>query len=162
MDKPRFVYVTYIATTPERLWEALTNGDFTKRYWGGLQVESAWTVGASVRHLRPDGGVGLQGEVLECDPPRLLVYTFQMQISEERRRERPSRLRFEIEPIRDVVKLTLTHDEFESGSAAFQDTSHGWPAIMSSLKSLLERGEPLPFTGFGFAPSIPVAKRGTL
>jgi uncharacterized protein YndB with AHSA1/START domain len=152
MSKPEVIYVTYIATTPERLWAALTNPDFTRQYWGGLRIESDWRPGSPVRHLRQDGVVGLQGEVLAADPPHLLSYTFQMQVSEERR-EPPSRVTFAIDPVGSVVRLTLTHDRFTSESATFENVRHGWPAIIASLKSLLETEKPLPFTGLGFGPS---------
>jgi uncharacterized protein YndB with AHSA1/START domain len=153
MDRAVFIYVTYIATTPEKLWKALTDGEFTRRYWGGRRIESYWKVGSPVRHVRGDGGIDWQGEVLQSERPRLLSYTFHMQISNEHRGERPSRVTFELEPTGSVVKLTLTHEDFESGSATFETTRHGWPAIMSSLKSLLESGRPLPFQGLGFGPS---------
>ena len=83
----------------------------------------------------------------------MLSYTFHMQISDQHRRDRPSRVTFELQPIGALVKLTLTHDDFESEKATFETTRHGWPAIMSSLKSLLETGNPLPFEGLGFGPS---------
>ena len=153
MDKPPFVYVTYIQTSPERLWEALTDGAFTQRYWGGRRIQSNWNVGSPVRHVREDGGIDWQGEVLQSERPRLLSYTFGMQISERHRGERPSRVTFELQPMGSVVKLTLTHDDFEPASATFETTRHGWPAILSSLKSLLENGAALPFQGLGFGPS---------
>jgi Activator of Hsp90 ATPase homolog 1-like protein len=83
----------------------------------------------------------------------LLSYTFHMQISNKHRGERASRVTFELQPMGSVVKLTLTHEDFESDSATYETTRHGWPAIMSSLKSLLETGNPLPFQGLGFGPS---------
>src|SRR5256885_208612 len=98
MDKPEFVYVTYIASTPERVWEGLTSGAFTQQYWGGLRIESDWQVGSAVCHLTKDGRIGVEGEVLEADPPRVLAYTFHMLAGAEKRAEQPSRLRFEIEP----------------------------------------------------------------
>jgi uncharacterized protein YndB with AHSA1/START domain len=153
MEKPRFVYVTYVATTAEKLWQALTDGEFTRRYWGGRRIESDWQVGSPVKHVREDGGIDWQGEVLQSERPRLLSYTFHMLISERHRGERPSRVTFELQPMGAVVKLILTHDDFESERATLETTRHGWPAIMSSLKSLLETGSPLPFQGFGFGPS---------
>lgn len=153
MEKPSFVYVTYIATTPEKLWQALTDGEFTPQYWGGRRIESTWRVGSPVKHVREDGGVDWQGEVLQSDPPRLLSYTFHMLISEKHGSEGPSRVTFELEPMGSVVKLTLTHDNFESEKPTHETTRHGWPAIMASLKSLLETGNPLPFQGLGFGPS---------
>ena len=153
MGKPPFVYVTYINTTPEKLWEALTDGEFTRRYWGGRRIQSDWNVGSPVQHVRGDGGIDWNGEVLQAQPPRLLSYTFHMRISAQHQGERPSRVTFELQPIGSVVKLTLIHDDLESDSATFETTRHGWPAIMSSLKSLLEIGSPLPFPGLGFGPS---------
>jgi uncharacterized protein YndB with AHSA1/START domain len=153
IDKPEFVYVTYVGTTAEKLWQALTDGGFTRRYWGGRRIESDWQVGSPVKHVREDGGIDWQGKVLQSDRPRLLSYTFHMLISEQHRGERPSRVTFELQPLGSVVKLTLTHDNFESKKATLETTRHGWPAIMSSLKSLLETGSPLPFQGLGFGPS---------
>jgi uncharacterized protein YndB with AHSA1/START domain len=153
MDKPKVVYVSYIATTPEKLWQALTDGEFTRRYWGGRRIQSDWVVGAPVKHVRDDDGVDWLGEVLQSEPPRVLSYTFHMEISEHHRGDRPSRVTFELQPVGSVVKLILTHDELESDSATFETTRHGWPAIMSSLKSLLETGTPLPFQGLGFGPT---------
>lgn len=153
MEKPSYVYVTYIATTPERLWQALTDDRFTRQYWGGRRITSAWTVGSPVSHVRDDNGIDWEGVVLRWEPPRLLSYTFHMQISDGHRVERPSRVTFELELIGSVVKLTLIHDGFGPDGATFETTRHGWPAIMSSLKSLLESGAPLPFTGLGFGPS---------
>jgi uncharacterized protein YndB with AHSA1/START domain len=72
MSKPPFVYVTYINTTPEKLWEALTDGEFTRRYWGRRRIQSDWSVGSPVRHVREDGGIDWEGEVLQAQPPRLL------------------------------------------------------------------------------------------
>jgi uncharacterized protein YndB with AHSA1/START domain len=102
--------------------------------------------------LGKDGGIDWQGEVLQSERPRLLSYTFQMQISDTHRGERPSRVTFEFQSMGAVVKLTLTHETFASASATFESTRHGWPAI-SSLKSLLEIDIPLPFQGLGFGPS---------
>ena len=138
MDRPTFVYVTYIATTREKLWEALTNGDFTAQYWCGSRIESDWQVGSPVHHVN-GGQFELDGEVLAVDPPRRLSYTFHDYASEER----PSRVVFELEPNGNAVKLTLTHDDFEPGSTMIQGISVGWPQILCSLKSLLEAGAAL-------------------
>ena len=149
-EGPAHVYTTYILATPERVWEGLTDPQFTKEYWGGLRIDSDWQPGSTVSHLREDGGPALQGEVLAAEPGRLLSYTFHLLISEKHRQDSPSRVTFEIEPMGPVVKLTVTHDRFEPGSATYETTRYGWPAILSSLKSLLETGRPLPFTGLGF------------
>jgi uncharacterized protein YndB with AHSA1/START domain len=150
-DRPQFVYVTYIAATAEKVWQALTDGDFTARYWGGLRITSDWRTGSEVRHLTPDGGVAWAGEVLEADPPSRLSYTFHMLISDETRQDAPSRVTFDLQRLDVVTKLTLTHEHALPG-ATFMNTSNGWPALMSSMKSLLETGDPLPFTRLGFGP----------
>jgi len=139
MTKPSFVYVAYIRTSPEKLWQALTDGASTRQYWAGRRVESDWTVGAPVTFWF-DGKVSDSGKVLECDPPRRLSYSFRVELVEALRGEPPSRVTFEIEKLDAQVKLTVTHDGFEPGSKVFTAISGGWPAILSSLKSLLETG----------------------
>jgi uncharacterized protein YndB with AHSA1/START domain len=150
-ERPQFVYVTYIHATADKVWQALTDGDFTSRYWGGLHITSDWNAGSVVQHLTADGRAALVGEVLEADFPTRLSYTFHMQISEETRADAPSRLTFELQPLEVVTKLTLTHDHAAAGET-FSNTSNGWPALMSSMKSLLETGAALPFTRLGFGP----------
>ena len=142
MSKPEFVYVTYIETTPEKLWEALTDGDFTERYWFGARLKSDWKVGSSFEMLREDGTVSDRGEVIEVDRSRRLAYTF-VNISEKYKNDRPALATFVIEPYGKLVKLTLTQEGFAEGSKFLDGISKGWPAIMSSLKSILETGHPL-------------------
>jgi uncharacterized protein YndB with AHSA1/START domain len=110
-------------------------------------------VGSPVQQVREVGGIDWEGEVLEADEPHRLSYTFHMRISDAHAGERPSRVTFELDPMDSVVKLTLTHEDFAPESRTFETTRHGWPAIMSSLKSLLETGTALPFPGLGFGPS---------
>ena len=141
MSKPEFVYVTYIETTPEKLWEALTSSAFSERYWWGTRVVSDWKVGSPVA-LEWRGKVTDTGVIVEADPPRRLSYTW-ANTSEEFRNERPSRATFAIEPYGKLVKLTLTHEDFEQGSKMLNAISKGWPAIMSSLKTMLESGQAL-------------------
>jgi uncharacterized protein YndB with AHSA1/START domain len=141
MSKPEFVYVTYIETTPEKLWEALTHSEFSRRYWWDTQVKSDWKVGSPFA-LEWRGKVTDTGVIIESDRPRRLSYTWS-NASEEFRNERPSRVTFVLEPYGPLVKLTLTHDDFEDGSRMLQGVSKGWPAIMSSLKSMLESGRAL-------------------
>ena len=139
MDKPKFVYVTYINTTTEKLWSALTSGDFTEKYWFGSRIQSEWKVGSPLK-LVTEGGKDWQGEVLKCDPPHLLSYTFQVL----GRTEHFSRVVFQLEQQGPVVKLTLTHDELDEKDEKFcTGISQGWPAVLSNLKSLLEGGHPL-------------------
>jgi uncharacterized protein YndB with AHSA1/START domain len=145
-EKPAFVYVLHINTTPEKLWEALTNPEFTRKYWGGRRVQSDWTVGASIKHLKPDGTIDLQGEVLQSDPPRLLACTFLSHAKDGSLRGSPTKVTFEITTAFGVTKLSITHEGFEPGSPLLQEISQGWQAILCSLKTLLETGKPLPFT----------------
>jgi uncharacterized protein YndB with AHSA1/START domain len=140
MSKPEFVYVTYIETTPEKLWEALTNGEFTKRYWFNTEVKSDWKVGSPFA-LVMNGTTTDVGEILEADRPRRLAYTFKHQLDEELRKEPPTKVAFAIEPHGDLVKLTVTHEGFIEGSKLLDGISKGWPAILSGLKTLLETGK---------------------
>ena len=142
MSKPEFVYVTYIETTPDKLWQALTDGDFTERYWFGARLRSDWKVGSSFEMVRSDGTVSDAGKVVECDPPRRLAYTF-VNLSDKFKNEFPALATFVLEPFGKLVKLTLTHEGFGEGSLMLQGISKGWPAILSGLKSLLETGQPL-------------------
>ena len=141
MDKPKFVYVTYIATTPEKLWEALTSSSFTRQYFGGGLIESDWKEGSPVKLVKHGGDIYWDGKVLKSDPPRLLSYTFDA--GAKFGNERPSRVVIELEPNGSNVKLTLTHDDFPLESKVYTGISGGWPKHLSSLKSLLEGGRPL-------------------
>jgi uncharacterized protein YndB with AHSA1/START domain len=142
MGKPEFVYVTYIETTPEKLWEALTSSEFSKRYWFGTELKSDWKVGSTCA-LVMNGTTTDTGEILEADRPRRLSYAFKHVLDDEMRNERPSKVVFIIEPHGQFVKLTLTHEGFAEGSKMLDGISRGWPAILSSLKSLLESGTAL-------------------
>ncbi|MDP4537059.1 SRPBCC family protein [Alkalimonas collagenimarina] len=149
MASTEFVYVTYIDTTPEQLWQALTSAEFTRQYWGERGIESSWQVGAAVQLLKENGSLDWSGRVLEAAPPKRLSYTFDPASDDEMpgyqgervdltQPEKPSRVTFEIEPYMGKVKLTLTHDQFEPGSKVLPGISNGWPVILSGLKSLLE------------------------
>jgi uncharacterized protein YndB with AHSA1/START domain len=142
MSKPEFVYVTYIETTPDQLWRALTDGDFTERYWFGVRLRSDWKVGSSFEMVHGDGTVSDAGKVVEVEPPKRLAYTF-VNLSDKYRDDLPALATFELEPHGKLVKLTLTHKGFTPDSKMLPAISKGWPAILSSLKSLLETGHPL-------------------
>ena len=142
MSKPEFVYVTYIETTPEQLWEALTSSEFSKRYWFGTEVRSDWNVGSSFA-LVTDGKTSDTGKILEADRPRRLSYTFKHELFEEMRNEPATKVAFTLEPYGNIVKLTVTHEGFMEGSKLLGAVSNGWPAILSGLKSLLETGNVL-------------------
>jgi uncharacterized protein YndB with AHSA1/START domain len=143
MSKPEFVYTTYIETTPEKLWHALTDGDFTERYWFGHRVTSDWKEGSTYRFAR-QGTPTIEGKVLISDPPKRLAYTWDP-CSTEAKRERISRVTFDLEPRGNAVKLTVTHDELDEGGKTFRDISGGWPMVIASLKSILEIGHELTF-----------------
>ena len=133
MDKPTFVYVTYIATTLEQLWSALTSEQFTQQYWEGGQLQSDWQVGSSVQQIDKDGESESIGEVLESQPPYLLSYTL---TSPNLTEAHLSRVRFELEPYGAIVKLTLIHAQLDLQSC--MTISRRWTASLSYLKRLLE------------------------
>ncbi|HEX6508710.1 MAG TPA: metalloregulator ArsR/SmtB family transcription factor [Chloroflexota bacterium] len=154
VQKPEFVYTTFIQATPERVWQALTEPAFTQRYWG-LTIDSDWKPGSTF--TLEQGGVTIADPaqvILESEPHRRLAYTwhtftpewgkasgfsdeFLARISSERR----SKVTFNIEPVGELVKLTVIHDNFEPGSPVQEMVSGGWPGVLSSLKTLLETGE---------------------
>jgi uncharacterized protein YndB with AHSA1/START domain len=142
MPKPEFIYISYIETTPEKLWEALTSSEFSKRYWWDTNVVSDWKVGSPFS-LVLNGQTTDVGEIIEADRPRRLSYTFRHILSEAASKERPSRVTFVLEQYGKLVKLTLTHEDFAEDSVIVDGISKGWPAIMSSLKSMLESGQAL-------------------
>lgn len=141
-DRPSYAYVTYIESSPERVWEALTDPDLTARYWGHSNV-SDWEVGSGWEHRRLDGSgiADVIGTVLESDPPRRLVLTFDA--PSDTHSEDPSRVEFEIEPYHEIVRLTVMHENL-ADNQALEAVSAGWPAVCANLKSLLETGHVLP------------------
>lgn len=144
MEKPQFVYVVYIATTVEKLWNALIDPKMTTKYWQHENV-SDWNPGSRWEHreANKERTLNLVGKVLESSPPRRLVLTWGYP-ADEGHEEKQSRVTFDLEPVRGVVRLTVTHDLLEPGSQMLKGISEGWPKVLSSLKSLLESGEPLP------------------
>jgi len=143
MASSRFVYVTYIRTTPAKLWQALLDPEFTRKYWAETWQESEWKPGAAWRSMIPDGRVGDSGEIVESEPERKLVLTWRNEFIPEMRAEGYSRLTYELEPVGTSVKLTLVHEIDRPDSKLIDAVSTGWPHILASLKSLLETGESL-------------------
>jgi uncharacterized protein YndB with AHSA1/START domain/DNA-binding transcriptional ArsR family regulator len=140
------VFEIYIKTTPERLWEAITDDEARRKYSFGVGVRSDWTPGSSVETFHPGAGVAIgEGEVLEVEPPLRLVHSFRAVWSDEVKREGISRVTWEIEPVGDSCRLTLTHDQLREG--ANSELYGGWPMILSGLKTLLETGEMLTTPG---------------
>ena len=143
MADSRFVYVTYIRTTPEKLWRALIEPEFTRQFWVGTWQESDWKPGASWRIMIPDGRVADSGEVLEIEPQRRLVLSWRNEFKPELRAEGYSRLTYELEQQGESVKLTVIHEIDKPDSKFIGAVSNGWPHILASLKSLLETGSSL-------------------
>jgi uncharacterized protein YndB with AHSA1/START domain len=143
MADSRFAYVTYIRTTPAKLWKALTEPEFTRQFWCETVQECEWKPAASWRVMIPDGRVADSGEILEIEPERRLVLTWRNEFKPELHAEGYSRLTYELEPVGESVKLTVIHEMDKPGSKLIEAVSGGWPHILASLKSLLETGEPL-------------------
>ena len=141
MARSTFVYVTYIRTTQDRLWSALTTDtEFMKQYWFGVHCESAWTAGSAWKMLGPDGALFDDGRILEADPPRRLVIEWRHRRKPELTAEGDSRCTYELETIGPAVRLAITHTIERDPSKFIEAVSGGWPKILSNLKSLLEGG----------------------
>jgi len=137
-DKPDFVFSTYIRTTPDRLWDALTNPEMTQQFYYGGRVQAELKPGGNFSYLAPNGEINLHGEVLEIDPPKKLVTTFRATWAEAG--GETTRVMYEIEPMGEVCKFTMTHFDYEKSKAGVEE---GWPIIVAGLKTLLETGKPL-------------------
>jgi uncharacterized protein YndB with AHSA1/START domain len=139
MARSTFVYVTYIRTTPEKLWSALTDDtQFMKQYWFGTHCESQWIAGSSWKHVYGDGQILDAGEIVEAQPPRRLVIRWQNQNKPELKAEGNSHCTMELEPSGTAVKLSITHTIEREPSKFIAAVSGGWPKVISNLKSLLE------------------------
>ena len=136
----QFVYVTYIRTTPDKIWEALTTPEFTRQFWFGIAQESTFKPGAPWKLVGSEGKVYDTGEVLECDPPKRLILKWRNEFKPELKAEGYSRCTMELEPDGEITKLTITHTIDREGSKFIEAVSGGWPKVLSGLKSLLETG----------------------
>jgi uncharacterized protein YndB with AHSA1/START domain len=143
MSNDRFVYVTYIRTTAEDLWHALTDPDTSRNYYFDSRQETSWEKGASWRILTPDGRLINSGEVLEVQPPKRLVLSWRNHLKPDLNSEGVSRATFELEPQGTAMRLILTHEIGRAHSKLIEDVAGGWPFILASLKTMLETGEPL-------------------
>ena len=139
----KHIQQVFIQTTPERLWQALTDSDFTRLYYFGSEVEADWQTGANYRYPIPDGGTYVEGEIIECEPPQKLVTTFKPVWQYPDEQPPTSQVTWLIEPTGEVCKLTLTHEKLDLASAKGQEIVEGWARITSGLKTLLETGRPL-------------------
>ncbi|HJP85868.1 MAG TPA: SRPBCC family protein [Gemmatimonadaceae bacterium] len=143
MPRSTFVYVTYIRTTPQKLWSALTDdSEFMKQYWFGVHCESDWTPGSSWKMVHEGGKVSDAGEIVESDPPRRLVIRWRHQDKPELKAEGDSLCTMELEPAAGAVKLSVIHTIEREPSKLIVAVSGGWPKVISNLKSLLETGSP--------------------
>lgn len=141
--KLKHVYVLYIKTSADKLWEALTKPEMTKKYFHKTEVTGSFSIGSTVDYiLTEEDGTrrpALTAKILECEPGKRLVHSFDF----PRINDKPSRVSYDIEPVGDVVKLTVTHDDFESETETYNMVQQGWPPILSGLKTLLETGQTL-------------------
>jgi uncharacterized protein YndB with AHSA1/START domain len=144
MDEAVFRYVTYIASTPEKVWSALMDVEMTTQYWKAENV-SDWKPGSRWEHREPwkGGKTKLVGRVVEHVPPHRLVVTWAFP-ADEGNDEKHSRVTYEIESVKNIVRLTVTHDRLEPGSAMLEGITDGWPKVLAGLKTLLETGKSLP------------------
>ncbi len=138
--------MTYISTTPEKVWNALQDPELTKLFWGRARNVSDWQVGSTWTHGNYDdpSTIDVKGVIVESEPPKRLVVTWQSAKAPEG--EAPSRVTYLIESVFGAVRLTVTHDELVADSPMHKGVSSGWPAVLSSLKTLLETGAPMPMT----------------
>jgi uncharacterized protein YndB with AHSA1/START domain len=135
-----FIYVTYIRTTPERLWSALTSPDFAMQYWRGVRPEAEWKAGGAWKLILPDGRIGDTGEITEFEPNKRLRIRWRNEFRPELKAEGWSLCTMELEPQGEAVKLTVTHSIERESSKFIGAVSGGWPQVLSNLKSLLETG----------------------
>ena len=146
MTKAEFLYVTLINAPREKVWAALTNGEFTRQYWHKTEVRSDWIVGSGVEFL-VEAEVGCEGEVLVSDEPRSLSYSWHFPRNPACASEAPSRVLFTLEDLQGVTKLTVRHDEFDSvESNTYKMIAPGWPYVLAGLKSLCETGQTVDFS----------------
>lgn len=142
MSKPEFIYTTYIKTTPDKLWHALTDREFAHRYWMDCYLTSDWKVGSRMTMER-GGELKNECEILESDPLRKLSYSWRSVFDPDMKKELPSQVTYLIEQHGDIVKFTVVHEGFAKDSKTLPSVSFGWPMVLASLKSILETGQPL-------------------
>jgi uncharacterized protein YndB with AHSA1/START domain len=146
MGESKFQYVICIRSTQDRVWDGLTQSELTRRYWCEVAMESDWKKGSPWRMLAPGGKVADAGDVREIERPKKLVLSWQHQLMPELKAEGVTTATFDLQQMGDTVKLTVTHSIDHENSKLIADFANGWPPLLSSLKSLLETGEPLAMT----------------
>lgn len=151
MEKPITSYVTYLVTTPEKLWSALTKGEITRQYFMGRRIESDWKVGSPFTLWMEDGRLDTQGEVLACEPGRILKVTWHVEWLEEYRRLPEVIVEYKIDPLGELVRLTVAeYHPSPIPERYLEGGRRGWPVILCGLKTLLETGRPMPAVDLGF------------
>ena len=143
MSKPEFMYEIWIGATPDAIWEAITQPEFTRRYFHGMAIESEWVPGSPLTFRYPDGRAGVEGVIVEAVRPRRLVYTWRFVFDRELAAEAASTVAWEIAEEGPACRLRVTHTGFSPDSRTLPMITEGWSPILCSLKSLLETGEPL-------------------
>ena len=143
MEKHKHVYEILIETTPEKLWQAITDGEITKQYYFGSEVVSDWVVGGEMRYVNSEGNEMMYCKILEIDEPKRLVTTFSPRWENAGGGDQPSKVTYEIEQMGNVCRLTLTHDELDEENPINPDVRTGWAEILSGMKALLETGKPM-------------------
>lgn len=143
----KLVQQIFIQTTPDRLWQALTDGKITRQYYFGSEVESDWNVGSSYRYPNPAGGTFIEGEILDSDPPHRLVMSFQPVFQYPDATPPTSTVTWQIEVVGSACKLTLTHEQLDFDDERNANLAEGWAQIISGLKTVLETGKPLDLGG---------------
>jgi uncharacterized protein YndB with AHSA1/START domain len=141
MTESRFVYVTYINTTPRKLWDAMMSPEFMKQYFFGVTFDTDWKPGSDWRMIHTDGDVTDAGQIIEFNPPSKLELSWRHEMSPEAKAEGYGRCRMEVEPAGEAAKLTITHWSEVENSRMIAAVSGGWPQIISNLKSLIETGK---------------------
>lgn len=141
MTKSEFIYTIYIKTTPQKLWDALTNPEFIKQYWLGSHCESSWKAGSAWKLSFPDGQIADAGEIVESVPSKCLVIKWRNEWNPDFKAEGYSRCTFNIESVDGATRLTVTHGLDKESSKLIEAVSSGWPTVLSNLKSLLETGK---------------------
>ncbi len=141
MNRSTYMYVTYIRTTPEKLWSALTDPATMRQYWFGMHPETDWLPGSAWKLVFADGRIADSGEVVEAERHKRLVIKWRNEFRPELKSEGYSRCTMELQPEKDAVKLTITHVMERDDSKFIEAVSGGWPKVLSNLKSLLETGQ---------------------
>jgi uncharacterized protein YndB with AHSA1/START domain len=138
MSNEEHISVIYIKAPIDRVWEALTNAEFTRQYFHSTDIKSDWTTGSTVTFYNQDQSIAVEGTILEADKPNKLSYTWHVHYNPVAKAEEPSRVTYLLETVEDATKLTLTHDRFPAESAVYPQINEGWIAIICNMKTLLE------------------------